>query len=133
MNLFTTQRFLPLFITQFLGAFNDNFFKSALVMLITFRELSMFGLSGPLLVTLAAGLFILPFFLFSSLAGQLADDYDRAQIARIVKIAEIILMALSWIGFAFHLLPLLFFVLFGMGMHSTFFGPIKYAIPATAS
>ncbi len=125
--LLTTRRFLPLFLTQFLGAFNDNVFKNALVMLITYR-LASDADQAQLLVTLAAGLFILPFFLFSALAGQLADKYDRAKIARLVKLAEIALMLVAAIGFHTGSSSFLLCVLFCMGMHSTFFGPVKYAL-----
>src|SRR5438477_13082611 len=88
-SLLKTKRFLPLFLTQFLGAFNDNVFKNALVMLITYRLAAQTGESAQILVTLAAALFILPYLLFSATAGQLADKYDRAQLARWTKIAEI--------------------------------------------
>jgi len=125
-HLLFTRRFGPLFVTQFLGAFNDNVFKNALVVLIAYR------LAGPgeaqMLVTLAAGLFILPYLLFSATAGQCADKYDRARIARIVKIAEIILMVIAAIGFAIGNAYFLLFVLFCMGVHSTFFGPVKFAL-----
>jgi acyl-[acyl-carrier-protein]-phospholipid O-acyltransferase/long-chain-fatty-acid--[acyl-carrier-protein] ligase len=127
-DILKSRRFLPLFVTQFLGAFNDNVFKNALVMLITYKAASEAGGNAQLLVTLAAGLFILPYLLFSATAGQLADKYDRAAIARIVKIAEIALMAVAAAGFYTHSVYLLLGVLFCMGVHSTFFGPIKYAL-----
>lgn len=127
MSLLTERRFLPLFITQFLGAFNDNLFKTAMAMMITFRFAAE-GMPSSLQVTLASGVFILPFFLFSATAGQLADKRDKAQLARWVKLAEILFMALGAIGFVFHLTPLLFVVLFLMGTHSAFFGPVKYAL-----
>ncbi len=126
--LLKTRRFLPLFITQFLGAFNDNVLKNALIILITYDLVSIAGHKPQLLVTIAAGLFILPFFLFSAIAGQLADKYDRALIARIVKIFEIIIMSLATIGFLLDNVWFLIFVLFATGVHSTFFGPIKYAL-----
>lgn len=126
MNLLSTRRFLPLFVTQFLGALNDNLLKNALVMLITFR-LAGEG-EAQLLVTLAAGLFILPFFLFSATAGQVADKIDRAKITRIVKLAEIVIMLLAAAGFYLGNSWFLLAVLFAMGVHSTFFGPIKYAL-----
>lgn len=128
MNILKTRRFLPLFVTQFLGAFNDNLFKNAMLMLITFRLAEQSGMNAQVMVPLAAGIFILPFFLFSATAGQLADKYDRARIARMVKLAEIALMALAAVGFVTANVWLLMFLLFGMGTHSTFFGPIKYAI-----
>ncbi|HEY1096725.1 MAG TPA: acyl-[ACP]--phospholipid O-acyltransferase [Alphaproteobacteria bacterium] len=126
--LLHTRRFLPLFITQFLGAFNDNLLKNALVMLITYRLAVETGANAQILVTLAAGLFILPFFLFSATAGQLADKYDRARITRIIKIAEIIIMLAAVIGFYAHSINILLLALFCMGIHSAFFGPIKYAL-----
>lgn len=128
MKLFCTQRFLPLFITQFLGALNDNLFKNILVMLVTFRITATTGHNAQILVTLAAGLFILPFFLFSALAGQVADKLDRAYLARIIKTIEIGLMVVAASGILMQNIWLLFAVLFGMGIHSTFFGPIKYAL-----
>jgi len=128
MQLLFSKRFLPLFITQFLGAFNDNLFKNALVILVTYRITTASGQNAQILVTLAGGLFILPFFLFSATAGQLADKYDRAKIARITKITEIILMVFATIGFYAGSVPFLMLVLFCMGAQATFFGPIKYAL-----
>lgn len=128
MNLLSTRRFLPLFTTQFLGAFNDNMLKNALLILITYRLSSDNPGSTQMLVTLAAGLFILPFFLFSATAGQLADKYDRAKLTRIIKTAEIIIMIFAIAGFYLHHTSLLMTSLFCMGVHSTFFGPIKYAL-----
>jgi acyl-[acyl-carrier-protein]-phospholipid O-acyltransferase/long-chain-fatty-acid--[acyl-carrier-protein] ligase len=127
-DILKSRRFLPLFVTQFLGAFNDNVFKNALVMLITYKAASEAGGNAQVLVTLAAGLFILPYLLFSATAGQLADKYDRAAIARIVKLVEIVLMAVAAAGFYTNSVYLLLGVLFCMGVHSTFFGPIKYAL-----
>lgn len=126
--LLNTRRFLPLFITQFLGAFNDNTFKNALVILITYRLAEVAGLNAQILVTLAAGLFILPFFLFSATAGQLADKYEKSKLISIIKFTEIILMGLAATGFYLQSAPLLMFVLFSLGMHATFFGPLKYSI-----
>jgi len=128
MHFFFAKRFLPLFITQFLGAFNDNFFKNALVVLITYRLAAESGMNSAMLVAAAAAIFILPYFLFSALSGQLADKIERTRIARAVKIAEIILMILASIGFYIGNIWFLLAVLFGMGVHSTFFGPIKYAL-----
>jgi acyl-[acyl-carrier-protein]-phospholipid O-acyltransferase/long-chain-fatty-acid--[acyl-carrier-protein] ligase len=128
MSLFKTRRFLPLFITQFLGALNDNLLKNAMIMLVTYRIAVTTGENAQILVTVAAGLFILPFFLFSATAGQLADKYDRAALARIIKLAEICIMAVASVGFFAHSTGLLLTALFGMGVHSTFFGPIKYAL-----
>jgi acyl-[acyl-carrier-protein]-phospholipid O-acyltransferase/long-chain-fatty-acid--[acyl-carrier-protein] ligase len=127
-ELLKVRRFLPLFITQFLGAFNDNAFKNALVILITYQAAQATGENAQVLVTVAAGLFMLPYLLFSATAGQLADKYDRGQIARYVKLVEIGLMTLAAIGFFTGQIYFLLVVLFGMGVHSTFFGPIKYAL-----
>ncbi len=126
--LITTRRFAPLFLTQFLGAMNDNLLKNALVMLVTFRLAEQLGDSTQMLVTLAAGIFILPFFLFSATAGQLADKYDRAKLTRIIKLTEIVIMAVATLGFYTQHVTLLMVALFAMGTHSTFFGPIKYAL-----
>jgi acyl-[acyl-carrier-protein]-phospholipid O-acyltransferase/long-chain-fatty-acid--[acyl-carrier-protein] ligase len=128
MSLLKTQRFLPLFVTQFLGAFNDNLLKNALVMLITYRLAAETGGNAQILVTLAAGIFILPFFLFSATAGQIADKFDRATITRIIKLSEIGIMAIAIIGFYAHSISTLLVALFLMGVHSAFFGPIKYAL-----
>jgi len=127
-KFFLSKRFFPLFITQFLGAFNDNLLKNALVMLVTYRIAEQQQINAQIIVTLAAGLFILPFFLFSATAGQLADKYDRAQITRKVKIAEIVIMIIAIVGFYMQSVSLLLLALFCMGAHSTFFGPIKYAL-----
>lgn len=127
-HLFKTKRFLPLFVTQFLGAFNDNLFKNALVVLISFRLAMSAEMDGQILITVAAGLFILPFFLFSALAGQLADKFEKSRLIQIVKFIEIIVMGLAVVAFTtgnpYHLLG----VLFLMGTQSAFFGPLKYAI-----
>jgi len=124
--LLKQRRFLPFFVVQFLGALNDNIFKNALLILVAFRAVSE-SESG-LLVNLAAGLFILPFFIFSPVAGQIADRFDKARIMRTVKFAEIGIMSVGAVGFAFDLLPLLYATLFLMGTHSAFFGPAKYSI-----
>ena len=127
-SLLARRRFAPLFVTQFLGAFNDNLFKNALVILIAFRLAAQSSMSGPLLVTLAAGIFILPFFLFSAWAGQLADRHDKARLIRIIKFAEIpIMLAGAAALFAADLWSLMA-VLFLMGSQSAFFGPLKYGI-----
>lgn len=127
-NLMRQRRFLPLFVTQFFGALNDNVFKNALVVLLTFKTAEWTQISPGVLANLAAGIFILPFFLFSATAGQLADKFDKARIARLVKVLEICIMALAGVGFAAHSLALLLTALFLMGCHSTLFGPVKYAI-----
>jgi MFS family permease len=127
-QLLKERRFMPLFITQFLGAFNDNLFKNALVVLLVFKAASWTSLKPEMLGNLAAGIFILPFFLFSATAGQLVDKFDKARVARVVKLLEILIMALACIGFVLHSLVILLTALFLMGMHSTLFGPVKYAI-----
>lgn len=126
--LISSRSFMSLFLTQFLGAFNDNLLKNALVILITFRIAAETGDNAQILVTLAAGIFILPFFLFSASAGQLADKYERTFIIKLVKISEVLIMILASFGFIYHKSWFLIFVLFAAGVHSTFFGPIKYAI-----
>ena len=127
MNLFDQQRFLPYFLTQFLGAFNDNIFKNALVIIITFH-LASNSVTSDTLVNVAAIMFILPFFLFSPLAGQIADKYEKSVLIRRIKTVEIMLMLLAVIGLYFQSIAWLLFVLFLMGTQSTFFGPIKYSI-----
>ena len=127
MHLVRTRRFLPLFVTQFLGAFNDNLFRTAMVMLV------IYGIYGDpqeeaAFSAVAGALFIAPFFLLSALAGQLADANDKASIIRIVKSAEIGIMLFGAAGLLLHNIPLLLVALTAMGVHSTFFGPIKYAI-----
>ncbi len=126
-GLLLSRRFLPMFVTQFLGAFNDNLFKQSLILLLTFAAGTQLGLSLSLLNNLAALLFILPYFLFSATAGQLADKFDRAWLTRWIKALELLIMALAAVGFVWQVYSLLFVALFLMGMHSTFFGPIKYA------
>ncbi len=116
-----------MFFTQFLGAFNDNFFKQALILLLTYTGAAALGMDIALLNNLAAMLFILPFFLFSALAGQLADKYDKSRLTNYIKILEIIIMVLAGVGLIFELYWLLFVALFLLGTQSTFFGPIKYA------
>lgn len=117
-----------LFVTQFLGAFNDNVFKNALVILITYTTMDNAGLSPQIMVTLAAGIFILPFFIFSATAGQLADKWDKARLIRHVKFVEIILMGGAAAGFYLDSVILLMMILFLMGAQSAFFGPLKYSI-----
>ena len=127
-SLLGVRRFLPLFATQALGAFNDNVFKNALVILITYSLADRVGIDGKTFITVAAGLFIAPFFLFSATAGQLADKFDKARLIRIIKLCEIGLMGLAAIGFYIENVYWLFAVLFLMATQSTFFGPLKYSI-----
>ena len=126
-GLLKETRFRPFFFTQFLGAFNDNVFKTALITLVAFHAVSLSSLDGATLVTLLPGVFILPFFLFSATAGQLADKYEKSQVIRLVKVFEIAIMLFASAGFFMHNIWLLVSALFMMGMHSTLFGPVKYA------
>ncbi|WP_296202015.1 MFS transporter [Psychrobacter sp. UBA3962] len=126
-TLFRSRRFTPMFFTQFLGAFNDNFFKQALLLLLTYSAAAKLGSSVSLLNNLAAMLFILPFFLFSALAGQLADKYEKSKLTVYIKVLEIVIMVLAAFGLIFEIYWLLFVALFLLGAQSTFFGPIKYA------
>ena len=126
--LLKTRRFAPFFVTQFFGAFNDNLFKNALVVLLTFHAASWTTIAPELLTNLAAGVFIFPFFLFSASAGQLADKYDKAKLARLVKVLEMVIMGIAALGFFMHNLVVLLGALFLLGLHSTLFGPVKYAI-----
>lgn len=128
LSLLKVKRFLPLFLTQFLGAFNDNVYKNALVILITYTLATSEHISADILITIAAGIFILPFFLFSATAGQLADKFEKAKLIRYTKIAEIILMVLASLAFYFHSVTFLMIVLFLVGTQATFFGPMKYSI-----
>lgn len=126
--LLRTRRFLPLFLTQFCGAFNDNLLKNSLVILVTYRSVTIFGIPPEQMVALAGGIFILPYFLFSATAGQIADRYDKARVIMWVKISEVTIMVLSAAGFLLPHFPFLLGSLFLMGVHSTFFGPLKYSI-----
>jgi len=128
VTLLTSKRFLPFFSTQFLGAFNDNIFKNTLMLLIAFSATQSIGLDTNTVMNLAAGLFILPFFLFSAIAGQIADKYEKSSIIRKVKLAEIGIMILAAACFITESYTLLLMLLFVMGTQSTFFGPVKYAI-----
>ncbi len=125
MSLLASRRLAPLLVTQTLGAVNDNLFKNALVVLILFRAA---GGAGSAMVALAGGVFILPYALFSATAGQLADRCEKRRLILLVKLAEVMLMALAAAGFLLGTTPLLLAVLFGLGVQATFFGPLKYAI-----
>jgi acyl-[acyl-carrier-protein]-phospholipid O-acyltransferase/long-chain-fatty-acid--[acyl-carrier-protein] ligase len=128
LALLRTRRFLPLFLSQFLGAFNDNVFKNAMVILITFRLAEAAGYDPRVLATVAAGVFILPFFLFSATAGRFADRFEKSRLIAVIKACEIAFMALAALGLLTGSVGLLFAVLFLMGVHSAFFGPLKYSI-----
>ncbi|MFN9499411.1 MAG: MFS transporter [Erythrobacteraceae bacterium] len=135
-NLMRQRRFLPLFLTQLLNALNDNLYKNAMVMLLVYQVYNS-PETETLISGVATAIFVLPFVLFSATAGQLADMRDKTTIIRWIKFAEIIIMSVGATGLVLAArgmqietiaIPLLFTALFAMGMHSTFFGPIKYAI-----
>ncbi|KQN37795.1 2-acyl-glycerophospho-ethanolamine acyltransferase [Sphingomonas sp. Leaf407] len=128
LSLLGKRRFAPLFAVQFLGAFNDNLLKFALLFLANFTLYRAAPDKAELLATVATGLFILPYFLLSALAGQLADKWDKARLIRWIKAAEIGIMTLALAGFWFQSVPVLLTCLFLMGVHSTLFGPVKYSI-----
>jgi MFS family permease len=135
-NLMRQRRFLPLFLTQLLNALNDNLYKNAMVMLLVYQVYDS-PETETLISGVATAIFVLPFVLFSATAGQLADMRDKTTIIRWIKFAEIIIMSIGATGLVLAArgmqieaiaIPLLFTALFAMGVHSTFFGPIKYAI-----
>ncbi len=119
---------MPFFMTQGLGAFNDNIFKNALAALLVFQGSQLGGLNTDQVVNFSAMLFILPFFLFSALFGQFADKYEKSMQIRRVKLLELVIMATATVGFWMQSLPVLLGVLFLLGLQSTIFGPIKYGI-----
>jgi acyl-[acyl-carrier-protein]-phospholipid O-acyltransferase/long-chain-fatty-acid--[acyl-carrier-protein] ligase len=124
-HLMTSRRFAPLFWCQFFSAFNDNFLKNALVFLILFAP----GVDNrEALITLTAAVFIGPFFFLSGLGGQMADRFDKAIVARFVKLVEIAVSALGVVGFWLHSIPIMFTTLFLFGVIATLFGPVKYGI-----
>jgi len=125
VTLLGSRRFLPLFVTQALGALNDNLFKNALVVLVLF-DVSQSG--GTVLVELSGGVFILPYALLSATAGRLADRMEKSQLIRMTKLAELGLMLLAALGFLTGSVALMMAVLFGLGVQATFFGPVKYGI-----
>lgn len=128
LKIVGSRRFFPLFLTQFFGALNDNFFKNALVIMITFRGVQVASLEPNMVVALSGGIFILPFFLFSGTAGQLADKHDKGSLIRITKLLELLVMSVAAAGFLLGNFPMLLAVLFFMGAQSTIFGPLKYGI-----
>ena len=130
-HLLVSRRFLPLFITQFFGALNDNVFKNALLILITFELAKLYDMNAEKMVTIVAAIFILPFFLFSATAGQLSDKYEKSLIIKIIKKVEIVLMIIASIGFYTQSVYVLVITLFLMGTQSAFFGPLKYSIIPT--
>ncbi len=127
-ELLRQRRFAPFFWTQFLGAANDNVYKNALVIFVAYHAAARSSLDANTLVNLAAGLFILPFVLLSATAGQVADKYEKSRVIRYIKLFEIAIMAVGLAGFLLQSLVLLFLALGLMGVHSSLFGPVKYAI-----
>jgi 1-acyl-sn-glycerol-3-phosphate acyltransferase len=127
-RLLRQRRFLPFFGSQAFGAFNDNVYKNVLVIVATYHATSYTQLAPELLTNIAAGLFILPYVLFSGIAGQLADRFDKTLVLKVVKAAEIVIMAIAALGFAAHNIEILLGALFLMGVHSTFFAPAKYGL-----
>ena len=128
IRLLKDRRFWPLFWTQFFGAFNDNLFKNGIAILITYKSYTVGSISPEQMVSLCGGLFILPFFLFSAISGQLADKFRKPVLIRIIKIMEIAIMILGMYGFISENIYILLSALFFMGIHSTLFGPLKYSI-----
>lgn len=130
--LLKSRRFLPFFLTQFFGALNDNLFKNALLVILVSAGVASSGDAAGgqtnMLVNMAAGLFILPFFLFSALAGQLADKYEKSTIIRRIKLVEIFIMLAGFAALWYNQTWLMMLVLFAMGTQSAFFGPVKYSI-----
>ncbi|MDW6092501.1 MFS transporter [Vibrio rhizosphaerae] len=126
--LLSSRRFLPYFITQFFGAFNDNVFKNTLLLLVAFSSADQLAISSTLFINLAAGLFILPFFLFSASSGVLTDQLEKSKLIRNIKLLEIVIMSLAAIGFVTHSYLILLLLLFLMGTQSALFGPVKYAL-----
>ena len=126
-SLLSQRRFSPFFWTQFLGAFNDNLFKTALMVALTYDALSWTTLEPGLLNNLIPGLFILPYVVFSATAGQIADKVEKGRLSRFVKLLEVGIMLVAGIGWMTHTLWLLIAAVVGMGVHSTLFGPVKYA------
>jgi 1-acyl-sn-glycerol-3-phosphate acyltransferase len=122
------RRFLPFFLAQACGAFNDNLLKNVLIILVTYQAARWSTLKPELLTNIAAGLFIVPFVVFSGIAGQLGERFDKARILKSVKALEVVIMLVAAIGFLQHRVALLLFALFMMGVHSTFFAPAKYGL-----
>ena len=127
-GLLRERRFLPFFIAQACGAFNDNLFKNVLIILVTYQATRWSSLRPELLTNIAAGLFIAPFMIFSGIAGQLGERFDKTRILKSVKALEVAIMLVASIGFLQHRVELLLFALFMMGVHSTFFAPAKYGL-----
>jgi len=127
-DLLKERRFMPFFVTGALGAFNDNVFKNGLAAMLVFSSAQLAGLNTNQIVNLSAMVFILPFFLFSAIFGQIADKYEKSVQIRFIKLFEVFIMLAATLGFWLNSLPLLLIVLFMLGFQSTMFGPIKYSI-----
>ncbi len=127
-RLLNERRFLPFFLAQSFGAFNDNVLKSGIVIIVAFNATAFPGMAPALLTQIAGGLFILPYVLFSGLAGELSERYEKTLVIRAVKVAEIGIMGIASVGFYCGSLKLLLLALFLMGVHSTFFAPAKYGM-----
>ena len=128
IQLLSSRRFRPFFVTQLMGAFNDNLFKNGLTILIAFQSAAISQQQSNTLVNIAAGLFILPFFLFSPIAGQLADKHEKALLIRRIKLLEIVIMLFGALAFLLQSPGLLVGILFLMGTQSAMFGPVKYSL-----
>ncbi|MDR0902041.1 MAG: MFS transporter [Opitutaceae bacterium] len=128
LHLFKTRRFLPLFIVQLTGAFNDNFFKNAFVILVTFHFARTRGWNTAVVTQIIAALFALPFFVFSAVAGQLADKFEKSRIVRLTKVWEIIILVFGSAALLLDNPWMLFVTIFLLGTQAAFFGPLKYAL-----
>jgi hypothetical protein len=128
IRLLSSLRFRPFFLTQLLGAFNDNLYKNGLTIFIAFQAANVSRDASNTLVNIAAGLFILPFFLFSPIAGQLADKYEKSMLIRRIKLLEIAIMLLGALSFMLQSIEMLVAILFLMGSQSALFGPVKYSL-----
>lgn len=126
--LLKSRRFGPFFWTQALGAFNDNVFKNALVIMAVYQIAAHDPARAAAYTNMAAALFIAPFLFFSATSGQLSDKYDKARLAQLVKVLEVVIMVVALFGFLAKSIPLLMTMLFMMGLHSTLFGPLKYGL-----
>ncbi len=125
-QLLGKKKFLPFFITQSLGAFNDNVFKQALIIMISYETINLLTFNNQVLANIANVLFILPFLLFSAIAGQICEKYEKSQLIQKIKFVEILIMLCACVGFYFSNIYILLTVLFFMGFQSSIFGPIKY-------
>lgn len=126
--LFLTKRFFPLFWTMFLGAFNDNVFKNSIIIAITFKSIHVMGLDPKSVVIMSGAIFIFPFFLFSPIAGEVAEKFSKQRVMQITKITEALIMGGAALGFMYQNFGFLLLVLFAMGAQSAFFGPLKYGV-----